>query len=255
MKRFYIKTENSSKYWTDFESELSAYYHLIWLGETSINDFIINEVNFIKKYMLLTYKYGLVTPINGNEQNLLSGYQDYKLSNENKGISGSNLMNYLYNNNQKIDLVYPSKIFTDVNDKLPKKLIGVDPVTELNADIFLHDSYWKFPLRVELWKKENKIEVVLNLDNDIFNLGLENKKCREFEFPVDNSDLAYLNTPRLNSFLRDLKKLCFEYGATDFEFEDLGLNDFTENGVLFDNEIVYYEDIVDILEPYQRIVK
>jgi len=40
-----------------------------------------------------------------------------------------------------------------------------------------------------------------------------------------------------------------------FEFEDLGLNDFSENGVLLDNELVYYEDIADILLAKHQILK
>jgi len=67
--------------------------------------------------------------------------------------------------------------------------------------------------------------------------------------------LAYLNTPRLNNYLRELKKLCAEFKMNVFEFEDLGLNDFSENGVLLDNELVYYEDIADILLAKHQILK
>lgn len=253
MKRFNLKVENSSKYWMDFEGELSVYYHLKWIGEVSINRFTFKKLKFIKEYVSITHKYGLAVPINYNEQNLLSDYLDYKQKNEAIGIRGSNLMSYLYSRNQEINLVYSSKIFTDVNDTLPKDIICIDPYLELKDIGTIYMGYGARPLRIELLKSENKIEVVLNLDNDIFNSWIDNKKTKRDPeiggkgYWVDNSDLAYLNTPRFNSFLRDLKKLCFEYGATDFEFEDLGLNDFTENGVLFNDEVLFYEDIYDLL--------
>ncbi len=109
--------------------------------------------------------------------------------------------------------------------------------------------------------REYETELICYIDNDIFNLWIDNKKTKRDPniggkgFWVDNSELAYLNTPRLNSFLRDLKKLCFDYGANKFEFENLGLNDFSEDGVLFDGEVIYYEDTVGLLMPHQKIVK
>jgi hypothetical protein len=252
--RKYEKVENSSKYWSDFEGELSAYYHLKWLGESSVNMFIINELEFIKKYVLLTHKYGFAIPINYNEENLFDEYEKYKLKNEVNGISGSNLMFYLYKFGN--DLVYPSNFFIDLNNEEYKTIIQINPITELTNIETAHSKYGSIPFTVEMFKKAEEIKLVCYLDNDIFNLWIDNKKTKdEFERPVDNSELAYLNTPRLNSFLRDLKKLCFEYGAIDFEFENLGLQDFSENGVLFNGEVIYYEDIVEILEPHQKIVK
>ncbi|MBF7093175.1 hypothetical protein IUY40_16710 [Flavobacterium sp. ALJ2] len=249
----YEKVRNSSEYWIDFEAELSTYYHYKWLGKRSVNAFNISELDFIKKYVLLTYKYGFVTPINYSEENLLMEFENYKLKNESNGIFGSNLMFYIYKYGN--DLVYSSKLFTDLSDKEYKIVVQINPITELKDIGITSIGYGSIPLRIEMIKKTEEIEVVCYLDNDIFNLWIDNKKTKcEFEKPVDNSELAYLNTPRLNSFLRDLKKLCFDFGANDFEFENLGLQDFSENGVLFDGEVIYYEDIVEILEPHQKIV-
>lgn len=251
----YDKVENPSDYWCDFESDLSVYFHLKWIGQQKIHEFINYELEFIKKYASLTYKYGLVMPVNYNEEDLMNEYKEYELRNESNGITGSNLMYFLYNSGLGLDKVYPSNLFININDKSPKTIIKIDPLTELKDIKDAYIGYGSIPFRVELLKKETEIKILCYLDNDIFNLGLENIKCREFEYPIDNSDLAYLNTPRLNSFLRDLKKLCFEYGASDFEFEDLGLYDFCEDGVKFGEEVVYYEDIVEMLKPHQRIVQ
>jgi len=85
---------------------------------------------------------------------------------------------------------------------------------------------------------------------------LRNKKTN---LNIDNLETANLNTPRFNSFLRDFIILCFEYGATDFEFDDLEYENISEQGILFGNEIVYYEDIYDSLpeehkyKPFKEI--
>ncbi|MDR7212129.1 hypothetical protein [Flavobacterium piscis] len=67
---------------------------------------------------------------------------------------------------------------------------------------------------------------------------------------IDNSELAYLNTPRFNSFLRDIKKLNKFCGRKlKFEGSDENVND---NGILLDEQIIYYEDIYKSLpDPYK----
>jgi hypothetical protein len=248
------KVENSSKYWADFEGELSIYYHLKWTGESSVRKFISNELYFFKKYMSLAHKYGVVVP-NCNEYNLFEAYQEYSLRNETNGIKSNYFIYYMYDYN-KNNLVYPTILFTDLNKKKPITIINIDPFTELKDIETVSVNFGAVPLRVESWEKGTNFEIICYIDNDIFNLELYNKKTKyEFDNFVDNSELAYLNTPRLNSFLRDLKKLCFEYGATGFEFENLGLNDFCEDGVMFNGEVIYYEDVVDLLLPEHRIVK
>ena len=85
-------------------------------------------------------------------------------------------------------------------------------------------SHGSVPFRIELFKKEKEIKLLCYLDSDIFNLELNNKKSRKFGCNIDNSDLAYLNTPRLNSYLKNLKNLCNEFKMDNFKFEDLGFN-------------------------------
>ena len=258
MKIFNIKVSNPSKYWTTFEGELSTHYHIKWSGENSVYKFITNEVFFFQRYVSLCNKYGLVIPLNCDEENLVKLYEDEKKRNKANGISAWYFMFYLYKLGES--LIYPSKLFVDLNDESPKKIVNIDPLRELK-DIEATQNFFSAPLKVELREKDNEIKLHCYLDNDAFNFWIDNKKTkRDPEIGgkglwVDNSDLAYLNTPRLNSFLRDLKKLCFEYGATEFEFENLGLQNFSENGVLFDNEIVYYEDVYEMLPSKNQIVE
>lgn len=253
MKKKDIKVEASSDYWSDFEGELSVYGFFKWRGANCLSAFTDRIISFTWEYIKLSQKYGIAQPVKSfeNIHHFEMEYMEYKSCFEDERKHNPMLFIQVLKNSW----LFPSVLFVDVK-KPPESIVCIDPwlrLEEVKGQKISHSS--SMPLKVALDIGTGGIDLWYYLDNDIFNLGLENKKCREVEYLVDNSDLAYLNTPRLNSFLRDLKKLCFEYGATDFEFENLGLDDFTEKGVLFNNEIVYYEDIVDILEPHQRIVK
>jgi hypothetical protein len=230
-----IKVPNSSDYWTDFEGDLSVYYHFKWT-EISMGDFLINEKSIVKEFISLATKYRIAIPM----QNL-----------ESDSLVNSLYDLYTFNNK----LLYPTELFTNLSESAPSKIISVDPLLKLEDYERKVLSHGSVPFRIELIKKTSVIKILCYIDNDVFNLVLNNKKCNSFEFPIDNSELAYLNTPRLNSFLRDLKKLCFNFGATDFEFENLGLIDFSEDGVLFNKEIIYYEDICEMLSASHKIVK
>lgn len=79
-------------------------------------------------------------------------------------------------------------------------------------------------------------------------LKLSNSK---FEEHVDNSELALLNTPRFNSFIRDFKDIAIKAGVSwYFESEH---EEVTEQGILLDGELIYYEDIEDLLEDKYKI--
>ncbi len=248
--REFDKVVNSSNYWCDFESELSIYYHLKWIGEHSINKFISNEMIFFTKYISLCKKYGFAIPLNCNEDNFFDLYQQEINKKKGYDMSAWYLMFRMYTYGK--ELVYPSKLFIDIKDISFKNIVNIDPISELKH-LEVDNVSFAPPLIIELREKQDEIVLTCYIDNDIFNLELDNKKCHDLDYFVDNSGLAYLNTPRFNSFLRDLKKLCFEYCATDFEFENLGLKDFCEDGVMFNGEVVYYEDIENLLEPHQRI--
>lgn len=106
----------------------------------------------------------------------------------------------------------------------------------------------------------NHLSLHCLIDNDIFCSEVDNKKVkRDPEIGgkrcwVDNRATTKLNVPRLNSFLRDLKALCIEFGANDFSFENTLDADpenpdyFTEKRVMIDGKYYYYEDIEAELE-------
>jgi hypothetical protein len=230
------KVNKSSNYWCDFEGELSVYYSFVWNNYESIDYFVSNEKEFISKYKLLAIKYGIAIPL-----------EDATRTPQNSSFLS------LYNQNGKF--FYPTNLFIDVQDEKPYKIISIDPILSLSESDLKFSSDGSIPFRIELFKKETEIQLLCYIENDIFNLELNNKKSRNFGCSIDNSDLAYLNTPRLNSYLKGLKNLCNEFKVNLFKFENLGLEDYTEDGVLFNNEIVCYEDVSDLLPPKNQIVK
>jgi hypothetical protein len=233
MKQDNNGAENSARFWSDFEGELSVYYHFMWDSA----DMSAGTLSFIRDYVMIAEKYKIAVPINAlNSLDIkpVTLYSLYQVG---------------------VNYYYPTYLFINSNDAIAQGIISIDPLLSIENSSDKLNSHGSIPVRIELLLRENKLKLLCYLDNDIFNLELDNKKCKNIDFFVDNSELAYLNTPRLNSFLRDLKKLCFAYGATGFEFENLGLNDFCEDGVMFNGEVIYYEDVVDLLLPEHRIVK
>lgn len=235
-----IKVSNPSKYWTSFEAERCVYYHFVWGNGKAIKTFIENEIEILKEYKTIADKYGIAIPNNSRiDKSLINKNHLYDL--------------FLYQN----EIIYPSKIFIDTLQATPEKIISINPI--INTNGIIKNNYFSPPIRVEIIKNEKEIKFLTFIDNDLFLLEIDNKKTKAAPTIggkgnwIDNSDLAYLNTPRLNSFLRDFKQLSIEFGATKIEFENLGIEEFSEKGVLFNKEIVYYEDILEILDKNHRI--
>ena len=63
---------------------------------------------------------------------------------------------------------------------------------------------------------------------------------------IDNRLIAYRNTPRLNSFIRELKNFVLKNeGTWDFDL-DIGSvkeNQVPPDGILLDGQLIYQEDI------------
>jgi hypothetical protein len=256
MKRFDIKVKNTFDYWSDFEGESSVYGFIKWDSKEAIEIFLDKIVLFAWNYKCLSDKFGIATSVKPLKSIdcIEADYKLYKDRFDDIRYHNPLTLMHTYNNTW----VFPSILFTNIKERA-EIIVSIDPIIKLEE---LKDSQCACaPIKIALDIGLNGIQLYYYIDNDIFNLWIDNKKTkRDPEIGgknlwVDNSELAYLNTPRLNSFLRDLKKLCFEYGATGFEFENLGLNDFCEDGVMFNGEVIYYEDVVDLLLPEHRIVK
>lgn len=155
----------------------------------------------------------------------------------------SNLITLILDGSLKTDYVYSRNIneinFLQGNTDFNSDFLRVSPNSiyqnksiQISFSIEIFSDFWfeTISRNRKLWNK-NYGKPYLDYDDE------------EHEEPsLDNRYIAYRNTPRLNSFLRDLKILFVgKYGwSYDSDYED---NDIRRNGIPLDGKIIYQEDI------------
>ncbi|MBT1702742.1 hypothetical protein KK060_05590 [Fulvivirgaceae bacterium PWU20] len=109
---------------------------------------------------------------------------------------------------------------------------------------------------VKVWSYSNidgsRKSILFYLDTDAFFSALSN---HSLEDNIDNSKLAFLNATRLNSFIRDIAAVMFEFGANEMAFNNLCEADedehksryFSNYFLQVDGEILFYEDVYSLL--------
>ncbi|UKB82404.1 hypothetical protein LF887_15475 [Chryseobacterium sp. MEBOG06] len=247
------KINNVSEYWNHMDFDVSA-FTIKW--NTKESQILLEDKtsDFICSYILLAFKYGILLPHNITElTNLKQMVNEIDVKSESINSPIWKKFNYLYNYNN--NLLYHSLLFVqkeNYEEIFAEKIGNADLLLTYNDILNTNDNIYAEPVTIVFFK--NYFYITFNAD--AFFDTLNNKKTNGV---LDNSETAYLNTPRLNSFLRDFIILCFEYEATDFEFEKLEYDNISEQGILFDNKIVYYEDIYDLLpeehkyKPFKQI--
>ena len=153
----------------------------------------------------------------------------------------SNLMTLIWNGSLKTDYVYSRNINevdflegnTDFNSDFLRILpnsINQNGSIQISFSMEVFSDFWfeTVSRNHRLWDS-NYGEPYLDYDDE------------EHEEPsLDNRFIAYRNTPRFNSFLRDLKALFVDkYGwSYDSDYEDI-----RRDGIPLDGKIIYQEDI------------
>lgn len=251
MKKKSIIVHDTSRYWYYNDEEDKVW----WFFNNFKIDSFFSE--FYEKYYLLTKKYQILNTIKDYRSN--DFFLDRKINN----------LSCFYNLNNS-GLIFPTSLFTQVNYTIEKKnIIDVNKLLTLedvkNSSKYLQ-YYFDEPIRiVEFGKKDNDMcinNIHIFIRNDVFFSSLFNTRTYSSEDVnvelngINNSELAYLNTPRFNSFFRDFKKLCISYGAEfSYEIEIYETEDLVSpEGIFLDKEIIYYEDIVEMLDEQYQIV-
>ncbi len=217
---------------------------------------------YIDRYFQLTKKYGILVPYKNSDNEILRSIQD----NENKNIFGITSI-YYYNVDKNRYAIFPSWLFIKENDHINLKFVY--DIANLNN---LPKSNLQSPVKLQGTSQSTKTKlpytsIVLNT-NVFFKTFFYSKhlytKNNNLDYSgfigkeIDNSDMVYLNTTRFNSFLRDLKRLNKICGSI-FKYECFPDDYTTENGILVNNEIIFYEDVYDILpeehkyKPFEEI--
>ncbi|MCO7224372.1 hypothetical protein [Pleionea sp. CnH1-48] len=212
--------------------------------------------SFFRKFHSLTKKYQILTPVVDfylEKLNIKDAFEH--LNNGYLATGEFNLLD-LYKGPFIKDRAFPSTLFVKNKGKIEKKNI-VDAPRLIEVEDIGNESYSYF--EEPLCLLHTKDCMALYIKSDVFLQEFWNKKLKYSSNSelhthyVDNSDLAYLNTPRFNSFLRDFKKLMRSYGGT---FSTDLLTEYTsESGILLGNEVVYYEDIVELIDKSHQVVE
>lgn len=248
------KINNTSEYWKEMDYDVSS-YTIDWNNENAKQYLEENEEDFIYQYILLANKYGILLPHNIKMSDHIR--EDVvNLVRTDKNIYPKDWIAFRINKlfRYKDGLLYNSHIYTQRNSIITlEEIVNADLLVTYQDVIFNNDdSIYAAPVKITFFRDHFYITFCA----DTFFDELSNDNA---DVVIDNSETAYLNTPRFNSFLRDFIVLCFQYGATDFKFEKLRHENFSEQGILFGSEIVYYEDIYDLLpeehkyKPFEEI--
>ncbi len=233
--------ENSGKYWTD--GEIFASWGFYFKEETFLAD---NIPLFLEKYLAITLKYGINLP---------------SLAVENETFDLERLKeSYLKKDNPLRDLLLKRSLSESLD-----KYITMSCVFFKNEEKEIVKTVYKkldfFSVIADFDEKCLK-NYYMSLQTNAFFSRLETFNSNGESSFIDNSELAYLNTTRLNSYLRDLAILMFEFGESECSFSD-DYQDYDENGkstcfedffLLVNGDIIFYEDVYDLL-PEEQMYK
>lgn len=256
----------SQNYWKNDQFGMWGFY---W-SEEQMNKILENKLVFIEKYIKVCIKYGMNIPIK-----YIEGVEIYALINSiiDKNINISSNQWYILNHLHVLDNIpypiFPCLLYLkNVKSIFSDKYIGVGKLTTYRQENLKNNDFSEL---IKIWTFINidntAPSIVFYLNTNAFFSELENVTINGELVDIDNSDLAYLNTTRLNSYIRDLTVLFFEFGANELAFDDLvQVYDENKKSIYFEDiylkvkgEILFYEDIYDILldehkyKPFEEI--
>ena len=184
------------------------------------NQYFINRKNFIQETKKSEDEYFSIGQFNCSQFINLSNLNDYPKM---------KLLRYSEENRREIE-----ELFIEI----PK----FNPYFDYDSDIIkikkgeVKNIEFSISSNCNIWYEE--------IENDVFDV----KNITESYYGlIDNRFLAYKNTPRLNSFLKELLEVCKKYGG-NINLEENRVkykHFFTEKGILLGDEIIY-EDRVNI---------
>lgn len=259
----------SQNYW---KNDLFGVWGFYW-SEKSMFRILENKLTFIEKYIKICIKYGINIPIDFCDGNDLDGVKDLFFYRLNKTLIKDKewyMLFKLYNKGNMSYPIFPCLLYIK-NDKsiYSDNYIGVEELTIYNQENIIKKDFSEL---IKIWAYINEDDtnptITFYLNTNAFFSEFESYSYSQGKIiPIDNSDLAFLNTTRFNSFMRDLTILFFEFGAKEFAFDDL-IQEYDDKGnskyfkdifLLVKGEVLFYEDIHDLLpeehkyKPFEEI--
>jgi len=251
-----MKVEKSNLYWAAQHSAVWGFY---WSLE-SRRLLLDRKHDFLKTYIKVCVKYGICVPVDylsGKTVDQIMASCLERIDDERDWY----ILNNLYLKPGYKTPLFPCMMYKKDDDAIHGDFyVNVSPLSnfdneeEQKLNPYINDfcKVWSFR------KTDNSEQSILfYLETDAFFNELSNHSLVD---DIDNSDLAYYNTPRLNSFIRDVSILFFEYGAQSMAIDNLC--EFVENGrksryllnnfLLVGGELIFYEDIYSLLPDVFR---
>ncbi|WP_367392019.1 hypothetical protein [Lewinella sp. LCG006] len=261
--------DSNKNVWSNYDYPVLTYNIYLEIEQSSA----INIVDqFSKEFLVLSHKYGFLLNSDKSLFDLLQYYNNKKDEINKLGKHIPSLLDiYALSNEPGGPAIYVNKMhFWGLEGleyafvlELAKYLrkYEVSPFVSYSPDDINNNKYYPFyPLDC------NGLKPKIVLDQSIVNFSFriasylsiwfETTRTSEGVFH-DNKILAYRNTPRLNSFLRDLRQLVDKYGCK-WEFESEGKllhynyrwdysfpfeSVYNDHCIPLDGKIIYQEDI------------
>lgn len=248
------KISNVSKFWKEIDSDIPSYHIAFAIGNSSSKK-ILNEniASFLHDYILITLKYGILIPIRLISNSISNiNIEIERILKMQENVNMEFCFNQLYLLND--DCIYSCLLYTQRDDGIIKieNIVNTDLLYTYTDILKGKDAYGE---AVKIYFLNNEFHIFNASDALLFSLF--NTKTN-FD-TIDNSDTAYLNTTRYNSFLRDFLLLCYKYGATEVLYDNFddsrsnnGIEHYSKKGILCNNEIIYYENVYDLIPVKYR---
>lgn len=212
--------------------KLGELYGQEYLKELKL-DFKNDYIEFLKQYFT-QHEYLTFFPRNTKKLNLPCLFSS-ELSYHNS--QGEAVKNYIYD-------LHGFKKLEEIRHQTEECSEAVLAI-ETNGFFRKNDFSWE--------EDEYPIYFHLGIQTDLFypqlKFGFMKDPTIKSDQTFDNTELAYQNASRFNSYLKALKALITKYGWV-WEFDDDEPNHYreflTKDGILLDGKLVYYEDVREI---------
>ena len=261
--------DSNKNVWSNYDFYVLAYY-ISFRIEKSIAIDIIDQFSIF--FLTLCHKYGFLLNSDKSLSDLLQYYNNKKDEINKLGKHIPSILDiYALSNELGGPAIYVNKMhFWGLEGleyafvlELAKYLrkYEVSPFVSYYPDDNSKDTFYPFrPLRIigsvpKIKEEQTFVDFKFNIISHL-SIWFETSRLKEGVFH-DNKILAYRNTPRLNSFLRDLRQLVDKYGGK-WEFESEGKllhynygwdysfpfeSVYNDHCVPLDGKIIYQEDI------------
>lgn len=180
-----------------------------------------------------------------DNENLKLSYKEDRLSHFWANVRGKNVYSILQthqwiknkSSGMNLNEKYPKSLYYTYDSSVVSKRIhssDITPLITVYSDAFRFDK-----------KKEQHLEIIIESYFDIW--YEEVYYFKDMNVTKSNIEDCKLNTPRLNSFLRDIEIELTKYNSNlDHDIEGSIYKNFrTKNRILIRKEVIYQEDITD----------